>query len=298
MTIISRAYTKDDFQACSDMLIESYCLSQDLSNWSLRHWEGQAFHRSNLRDFPDRAIHLWEDNGKVIAFAHAEYTGSAFFQVLPQYRQMEANMLAWAERHLAVVKTGHLVLETWVFEADKQRQDLLVSCGYEQDKFHMLNRRRDMNQAIPSAALANNYHIRGMNRSAADCRQVANLLNAAFNRDFHKPEEYMNFQTAPHYRPEYDFVAVASDGTIAANAQLTIVEENSYAEFEPVCTHPEHQRKGLARALMATGLKVLQAKGIKTAYVDAASDNPASNALYEQMGFTDAKRLYLWKKSW
>jgi mycothiol synthase len=68
-----------------------------------------------------------------------------------------------------------------------------------------------------------------------------------------------------------------------------VVEENGYAEFEPVCTAPEHQRKGLARALMVTGLSILRAKGIQTVYVDAAGDNPASNALYEQMGFTQAR---------
>lgn len=298
MIISSRAYTKDDFKACSDLLIESYRSCHNLQNWSIRHWEGQRYHRADLETFPEKPIHVWEDKGKIIAFAHSEYLGSAFLQVLPDYQRMEANMLDWAERHLAISNGDHLNLEAWAYDDDHFREHLLASSGFDQSHFFMVNRRREDNQDLPEAHLAAGYQIRGMSRDMSDCVQMANLLNAAFNRSFHSAQEYSNFQTAPHYRPEYDLVALSPDGTIVANAQLTLVEENGYAEFEPVCTHPEHQRKGLARALIATGLGILRAKGIQTVYVDAASDNPASNALYEQMGFTQTRRLFLWKKSW
>jgi mycothiol synthase len=299
MTILSRDYITSDFEAICKLLVESYCITHSLQNWSIRHWEGQGYHRSDLDSFPERPIWVWEDSGKIIGAVHAEYDGSAFFQLSPYYSQLEPNMLAWAEQHLAVSKDEELSLEVWAYEGDKRRNAIFAASGFKQSPFFMNNRRREDNQqTIPVAPMPIGFEIRCVERSHEDCTQIAALLNAAFHRDFHQPEEYANFQSAPHYQPELDLVAVASDGRIVANAQVTIVPENAYAEFEPICTHPDYQHRGIARSLMAEGLRMLRTRGIKTAYVDAASDNPVSNALYEQMGFTDVKRLFLWKKTW
>ena len=84
----------------------------------------------------------------------------------------------------------------------------------------------------------------------ADCQQIADLLNAAFNRTFHNPWEYQNFaRRAPSFRNELDLVAVAPDGTFAAYVGIPYDEANRLGIFEPVCTHPDHLRRGLARAL-------------------------------------------------
>jgi mycothiol synthase len=298
MSILSRPYQKFDFLAICELLIESYTIHQNLQNWSIRHWEGQVYHYSNINSFSQKLSQLWEIDGKLIAFAHSEYDGSVFLQLMPFYPEIEETMLSWAQENLSISKDGCRTLETWAYEDDERRRNLLLAAGFEQKAFFMNCRSCTAIGTIPLVALPKGYHIRGMKRNQADCEAMAALLNAAFQRNFHTPQEYANFQTAPHYRPEFDLVAIAPDGTIAANAQLTLVLENGYAEFEPVCTHPEHQRKGLARALMAEGLQILKTQAIQKVYVDAAGDNPASNALYEQMGFTEVRRLFVWEKIW
>jgi hypothetical protein len=49
-------------------------------------------------------------------------------------------------------------------------------------------------------------------------------------------------------------VAEASDGSFAAHVGLTLDEVNGHGIVEPVCTGPDHQRRGLARALILDGL--------------------------------------------
>ncbi|HMU94455.1 MAG TPA: GNAT family N-acetyltransferase [Anaerolineales bacterium] len=61
--------------------------------------------------------------------------------------------------------------------------------------------------------------------------------------------------------------------------------------FEPVGPVPEHQRKGLARVLMAEGLKRLQKLGAVMVYV--SSYGKAAHATYESVG----NHLELWEKS-
>ncbi len=100
---------------------------------------------------------------------------------------------------------------------------------------------------------------------------------------------------SPSFRHDLDLVAVAPDGAFAAYIGMTCDEVNRSAEFEPVCTHPDHQRKGLAHALMLDGLHRLKALGAVDVFVDTG-DQVAANKLYEVVGFTEAYKGYIWRK--
>ena len=100
---------------------------------------------------------------------------------------------------------------------------------------------------------------------------------------------------SPSFDHNLDLVAVAPDGAFAAYVGMTYDKVNRSAEFEPICTHPDHQRKGLARALMLDGLHRLHKLGAVDVFVDTG-DQVAANKLYEAMGFTEAYKGYYWQK--
>jgi ribosomal protein S18 acetylase RimI-like enzyme len=131
----------------------------------------------------------------------------------------------------------------------------------------------------------------------AECQRMADLLNAAFGRDFHNAAEYHDFcRLAPSFRQDLDLVAVAPDGSFAAYVGIPYDDVNRRGIFEPVCTHPDHRRLGLAQALMQEGLRRLKALGAVDATVDTGNVLPA-NQLYDSLGFTEAYRGYAWHKS-
>jgi mycothiol synthase len=154
-------------------------------------------------------------------------------------------------------------------------------------------------QPLAKPVIAEGYLMRTTHgEEMANCRRIATLLNAAFHRDFHTGEEFQNFvRTAPCYRDDLDLVAVAPDGSFAAYVGIAYDEDNRKGIFEPVCTHPDHQRKGLAHALMTEGLHRLRAIGAIEAIVETGDAIPA-NALYTGMGFTEVYKNYAWKKVW
>lgn len=299
MEIRSRPYESSDFEAVRGLLQISYKLTGGLHNWSLRRWDGWHYHRADLDATDTGCFMVWENDGEMIGIVHPEYEGSAFIQIHPHYRHIEEEMIIHAEDCLPVNvnNNSERKLHFWVYESDTERQKILKKRNYDALPHFGYKRYRKLRKTIPKVALANDYQIRPMRFDDDDHEKMATLLNAAFGRTFHSAKEYANFQTAPCYRPELDLVVVAPDGTFAATAGLTLDEENSYAEFEPVCTHPEHQRKGLARAVMAAGLRNLRRLSIKTVYV-GAGDNPPANALYVHMGFTSAEKVRLWQKIW
>jgi ribosomal protein S18 acetylase RimI-like enzyme len=96
---------------------------------------------------------------------------------------------------------------------------------------------------------------------------------------------YLRFMRSPAYDIEHDLVAVAPDGTIASFAIHWPDEELSLAQFEPVGTHPDYQRQGLAGAVLQESLARLAAAGIERARVMTGSANERAVSTYLAAGF-------------
>jgi GNAT superfamily N-acetyltransferase len=74
-------------------------------------------------------------------------------------------------------------------------------------------------------------------------------------------EWYKNVQRIPLYRRDLDIVAVASGGELAAFCTVWFDDVTRTAVFEPVGTHPDHQKRGLGKAVMSEGLRRAQRLG-------------------------------------
>ena len=98
---------------------------------------------------------------------------------------------------------------------------------------------------------------------------------------------------------EYEWVVVAPDGRCAAFTNLWIDTVNRSLLFEPVGTHSDYRRLGIAKAMMVHALWLMQAEhGIKCAYVghEPPTKNPASGALYAAVGFRKLHDIYDYAK--
>lgn len=303
-TIHHRPYANDsDFMAIRQFLLDTYVLWGRPHNWEPRRWEGSIYHRDDATRAAYRLrlpelVHIWHDEeGHIVGTTLHESDGNVFLQIHPEYRHIEAEMLDWSEVHLAKTEEDGLRwIEVWAYADDDFRMELLRSRGYVQTEDHENLRRRPMSLAVPDVELPAGYTVRSMRHHPDDWQQFASLLNTAFRRDFHNAEEIRNFQSSPSYRAEFDIVVEALDGTLVANAGFTVHEHESFAIVEPVCTHPDHQQKGLARAAIAEGLRRVRALGIRTAFIGAWHSNIAANTTYDRMGFTDPVGLYIWRR--
>ncbi|MBN1564976.1 MAG: GNAT family N-acetyltransferase, partial [Anaerolineae bacterium] len=236
---------------------------------------------------------------------HEGGPGYAFLELHPDYRHLEAEMITWAEDHLARVHDdGTRELVFFVYDYDFPRRTLLMDRGYEA-RWDGVMRKMRLNSRRPIPApdlrpdvIAAGYTIRTTEPTHADAQRIADVINAGFNRTFHRAAELTNFYAnSPDFRHDLDFVAVAPDGSFASYAGLTLEPVNKYAIFEPVCTHPDHRRQGLAQALMLTGLHKLRALGAVDVYVGTGDAIPA-NRLYDSLGFTEMYKGHGWVKTW
>jgi GNAT superfamily N-acetyltransferase len=291
-----------DYWRMRDLLSATFPITPIGLNWDVRRLDGKRFYEAELA--PDRLlarpVQLWETTaGDLAGYVVAEGRGDAHLQLHPDYRHLEPEMIAWAEEHLAApTDDGGMALEIYTYEYDALRQHILTGRGYTKMEYGgMIRHLRLGQQPLPQPMITAGYTLRTTDPGdLADCQRIADLLNAAFGRTFHNALEYQNFtRFAPCFRRELDLAMVAPDGSFAAYIGIPYDVPKRYGIFEPVCTHPAHQRKGLARALMAEGLLRLLAQGAVDVTVDTG-DMLAANAFYTAMGFTEAYKGYSWRK--
>lgn len=292
-----------DFLRMRALLSATFPITPIGLNWDVRRLDGKRFYEADLaaNRLLARPVQLWETPfGELVGYVLAEGRDDAHIQIHPDYRWLEPEMIAWAEENLGdhSAADGGRVLEIYTYTYDALRQRILRERGYEQMSYGgMIRHLRIGRQPLAQPAVADGYLLRTTNPDdIAECQRMADLLNAAFGRTFHNALEYQNFtRWAPSFRRDLDLVMVAPDGSFAAYVGVPYDEPNRYGIFEPVCTHPDHQRQGLARGLMAEGLRRLRDLGAVDVTVDTG-DSVAANSFYDAMGFTEAYKGYSWRK--
>ena len=103
------------------------------------------------------------------------------------------------------------------------------------------------------------------------------------------PESYARLQQEWPYRADLDHAVVAPDGSFAAFCIAWLDEENRGGLLEPVGTHPDHRRRGLASAVCLAAVRSLRALGAENAVI-ASEDGSPGEAVYRGIGFRTVTR--------
>lgn len=299
--IISRPVVREDYEQIRALLLQTQAIAPMGLNWNIRRWEGKCWYDENETGNPDwhKNSQLWQTaDHHLIGLVHPDGPGFPTIQIHPDYRHLEAEMIDWAESYLSAPQADGpgRQIRFFVYEYDAHRQQLLAERGYQKMPYSGVTRHMRLRQRpLPAPQLAPGYTLRPTDpENGRDAQQIADLLNAAFQRTFHNAQEYQQFtRRATCFHRELDLVAVAEDGRFAAYVGVPYDEFNQQAIFEPVCTHPSHQQRGIAKALMLEGLRRLKAWGAVSVIVDTGDMVPA-NRLYTSIGFTEMYIGYEW----
>jgi ribosomal protein S18 acetylase RimI-like enzyme len=294
----------EDWWCVRDLLVRTHARAPVDWNWEIRRWDGKRYRYAQLGDSPivQRGVRIWRKDGAVVGAAHSEGDGDAFFQLDPDFRFLEPQMLDWAEEFLAAPADDKRLLRVYAQDYDIPRRELLSTRGYlEQASGGWVRIVRFGGEIPPDplAPLPPGYELAttGAQHLAEDAARMAKLIGAAFGREGDYAPEYLTFMcSSPSFRHRLNLVAVAEDGSFASHVGVTYDHVNRFGIFEPVCTHPDHQRRGLARALTLEGMRRLRALGATSACVGSGDAAPA-NSLYRACGFHEEYRGHWWHKT-
>jgi len=156
---------------------------------------------------------------------------------------------------------------------------------------------RDLEE-LPFPSVPEGYRLATM-ADVPDVPARVAVHRSAFHPSRVTEESYAAVMAEWPYRPELDCVVVAPDGSFAAFALAWLDEANRMGLLEPVGTHPDHRRRGLARAASLLALHNLRAAGATAARVGCRGDDayPVPKLLYESIGFREFNRSLIYTKS-
>ncbi|HEX7132181.1 MAG TPA: GNAT family N-acetyltransferase [Iamia sp.] len=98
------------------------------------------------------------------------------------------------------------------------------------------------------------------------------------------------------YRPDLDLVVHDSNDRVAAYGLFWYDPETATGLVEPMRTEDDHQRRGLARHVLTTGIDLLARAGAERIKICFEPDNPASRNLYLDVGFEPDRQTVLFSR--
>ncbi|MDQ5820459.1 MAG: GNAT family N-acetyltransferase [Actinomycetota bacterium] len=202
----------------------------------------------------------------------------------PDRRELLGELLDWSD-----AKEAHAL------EHDRSSVKLLESRGYALDESAWMNHMTRSLDDLPEPRVAADYALRAV-RGEDDLQARTDIHRAAWEPSKVVAKSYRQVMRAWPYRPDLDWVAVGADGVFAASCLCWLDAENRLAEMEPVGTHPEHRRRGLAAAVCLAALTAAHEAGADTGLVYSVSDSPAEK-LYESLGFSIVSRHLTFRKA-
>lgn len=297
--VTSRDYGGEaDFSAIRQFLIDTYSGFGWMFNWGCERWEIVRYSGNAAGELSDdrpweQYIQIWEADGSIVGVAHPEAGGDLFVEVDPEYRYLEDAMFAWGEAHRSPAHRPGRPFSTWVVTGDTVREEVLERRGWIRGELEAHLSRRTMVGTPPEGPVPDGYVVRSLDLATElDSEGRAAVSRSAFGNQ--RTGEMMTvLAQAPGYAPDLDLAAIAADGTFAAYTTVWWDATNKYIIFEPVGTHADHRRRGLASAVMAEGLRRGAALGAENAYVGSEAGEP-SNHLYASLGFTDVVDYERW----
>lgn len=288
----TRTYTGENDLAAMLALIRARPTARVLdfpSLYDLHELLGTASRRENTQ--------LWLDaDSRLLGFAIVDLGFNNMWVEIATHAPEELllpPLIAWGgerlhQPHASVHNAG--VLQMSCRAANSQRIALLQQQGFVQQDWYAVQMTRSLDEPIPAPQPPPGFTIRHV-QVEAEAAALAALHRAAFGTAAMTAEHRLAMMRVPEYDQTLDWVAVAPDGALAAYVLGSISpEENRLAGIQrgytdPVATHPDYQRRGLARALLLTGLQMLKARGLTEVVLGTNSENKAMQATAQAVGY-------------
>ena len=256
---------------------------------NLRLWE----RTSKDQDEDQPILEAWAIfsrlEGSFDLFVHPALHGTPLHEiVMDEY-------VAWAEARAREAGLKQM-MPWWAMEYDKVLARLHQARGFVVPALVGLPAplfERTLDE-LPTIPLLDGFTVQGVS-NLDDGRLRARVTHGAFGpkkdsegyaKDWEDYQaEYAQFIGSAVYEGERDLFVRSPDGRGASACTIWFDPVNAVGLFEPVATHPDFQGKGLGKAVLAEGMRRMQAAGMQRAIVGFDPNNVAALALYTSMGF-------------
>jgi ribosomal protein S18 acetylase RimI-like enzyme len=201
---------------------------------------------------------------------------------------------AWAEGRLREIAAANpsdrrAWFSQFVFDGDFELERAVLTRGYTAVRWDAEMLRTNLD-AIEEPVLPEGYLLR--TPTPEELPAVFQMQVEAFAEHWGEAEAHeqsiSDWIDDPHFRLDLVVVAWAGKQPAAcvSNVVETMADGSRRGLLDAVSTHPDHRRRGLARASILRSLQLLRDEGATSAYLGVDMDNHnRASALYRSCGF-------------
>jgi ribosomal protein S18 acetylase RimI-like enzyme len=237
-------------------------------------------HQHPPDDATPKRVAVFEAGGDIVAWAVLWLPDTLTYGVHPGRPEAHDAVLDWFEASAE----GDGPIDVAALAGDPAIRAALEARGYRiaEDEGFLHHMAIELAEPPVAPELPEGYRLAQVDDSTLVSRVDAH--RSAFHPSRVTVESYRTVRRTPPYRADLDVVALAPGGTVAAYALGWLDPETAVGELEPVGTHAEHRRLGLARAVCLETVRRLRALGAELGLVYSVDGQP-STPLYESVGF-------------
>lgn len=242
---------------------------------------------------PDN-VRLWLDSdGVVTGFGIIQRPFATLdWAVHPGQPALASEILCWAVERLQHIADAQGEGFGFLVDSAQEADPTPMQFGFVLDDWHMRHLIRGMEVPLAPVALPPGFMLRPL-YGAAEVESYVALHRAAFNSRNMTEDWRARTLAHPAYSADFDLVAEDGDHRLVAFCigWLSEVQGQRLGHIEPLGVAPAYQKMGLGRAILCENLRRMADVGAESVFIDAESDNPSSQRLYESLGFRDAARV-------
>ena len=298
-----RKYRDDDNELIQDFFQESYALKGVDYSWMIDRWN---FTRSVSRCMNSLSLDEWEsrvlvgeEKGNIVAVVNSEgeNCGEAFFQLIRDHYPKEAikEMFDFTEEKLRVTKDGKTYVELRLMESLTDFVEEALKRGFKKVQWsEPLSMKTLDDQLDLSYRLPKGYSFTSGSKLTGDQRAILHREAFGYQADPVLAKGcaigFKSMEIQPYYNKDLDLVVLNKKGMPVAFANVWHDPLNHIAILEPVGTHRNYRKMGLAKAAIFEGLKRSMELGSTKGYVGSDQD------FYKAIGFEVISQLQVYRK--
>jgi len=213
-------------------------------------------------------IGIWKDDGEIVAVVTYENElGSAWFLTDPDYTCLHQDMLRYALENLTRNGTIKVLIEDTEYDLPQIAAAHGLTPTQETQPNSALDITGDLSYQLPDG-----YRIASL-ADDGDLHRLNRVLHRGFNNpgDPQETPDAIQMRRAgvsgPHLNGDLNITVVAPDGEYAAYCGIWYDPVTDYALVEPVCTDPDHRRRGVGKAAVLEAARRCGQLGARVAYV-------------------------------
>ncbi|NMO57358.1 GNAT family N-acetyltransferase [Actinoplanes sp. TBRC 11911] len=254
------------------------------------------FGKGFARDGATWRRRLWFSGGDLVAWGwvflpRAATPAALSYQIDPGHLGLVDEVIEWydgvaagLERTALPTTAEEFALSRWAAHGYESDPRALADTG----DWTQLNQ-RDLTE-VAQPRLPPGFRFRTADEAGPEAAVQAHV--AAWAPSTYSADSYAGVRQTAAYRGDLHVLVEAPDGTMACSAIMWLDEANKTVEFEPVGTHPDYRRLGLASAMMLHAMHLARAAGATHATVVClgAPGHPRARGLYYSLGFRELSR--------